>query len=133
MHKGEVEIEGDMATLADKNIFPGDVLWVKDSEIHENRDIAGESLILSCIDLSALIPSVADYCICMSIFLIANKILYTCETDNFYIYCTGNHPIVQCHDFRPNKLLSPKPQNYLRSIQPIIYVRFQIYILMHYE
>lgn len=68
MHKGEVEIEGDMATLADKNIFPGDVLWVKDSEIHENRDIAGESLILSCIDLSALIPSVADYCICMSIY-----------------------------------------------------------------
>ncbi|KAJ4773009.1 Ubiquitin carboxyl-terminal hydrolase 26 [Rhynchospora pubera] len=42
LHKGEVEIEGDMATLADKNIFPGDVLWVKDSEIHENRDIADE-------------------------------------------------------------------------------------------
>lgn len=42
LHKGSVEIEGDSATLADKNIFPGDVLWVKDSEIHENRDIAGK-------------------------------------------------------------------------------------------
>lgn len=41
LHKGSVEIEGDSATLADKNIFPGDVLWVSDSEIHENRDIAG--------------------------------------------------------------------------------------------
>lgn len=42
LHKGSAEIEGDSATLADKNIFPGDVLWVKDSEIHENRDIADE-------------------------------------------------------------------------------------------
>ncbi|KAJ0987329.1 hypothetical protein J5N97_005685 [Dioscorea zingiberensis] len=42
LHKGSVEIEGDSATLADKNIFPGDVLWVRDTEIHENRDIADE-------------------------------------------------------------------------------------------
>uniref|UniRef100_A0A1D1YFM5 Ubiquitin carboxyl-terminal hydrolase 26 n=1 Tax=Anthurium amnicola TaxID=1678845 RepID=A0A1D1YFM5_9ARAE len=42
LHKGSIEIEGDSATLADKNIFPGDVLWVCDSEIHENRDIADE-------------------------------------------------------------------------------------------
>ncbi|KAJ3692558.1 hypothetical protein LUZ60_011653 [Juncus effusus] len=43
LHKGSVEIEGDSSdTLADKNIFPGDVLWVKDSEIYENRDIADE-------------------------------------------------------------------------------------------
>ncbi|KAH7656175.1 ubiquitin carboxyl-terminal hydrolase 48 protein [Dioscorea alata] len=42
LHKGSVEIEGDTATLADKNIFPGDVLWVRDTEIHENRDIADE-------------------------------------------------------------------------------------------
>ncbi|CAA6664566.1 unnamed protein product [Spirodela intermedia] len=42
LHKGSLEIEGDSATLADKNIFPGDVLWVTDSEIHENRDIADE-------------------------------------------------------------------------------------------
>lgn len=42
LHKGTAEIEGDFSTLADKNIFPGDVLWVKDSEIHENRDIADE-------------------------------------------------------------------------------------------
>ncbi|XP_073011586.1 ubiquitin carboxyl-terminal hydrolase 26 [Typha latifolia] len=42
IHKGSVEIEGDSATLADKNIFPGDVLWIADSEIHENRDIADE-------------------------------------------------------------------------------------------
>ncbi|KAG0458006.1 hypothetical protein HPP92_023163 [Vanilla planifolia] len=40
--KGVVEIEGDSATLADKNIFPGDILWVVDSEIYENRDIADE-------------------------------------------------------------------------------------------
>nr|ABF94423.1 ubiquitin-specific protease 26, putative, expressed [Oryza sativa Japonica Group]BAG97095.1 unnamed protein product [Oryza sativa Japonica Group] len=42
LHKGSVEIEDDFATLADKCIFPGDVLWVKDSEIYENRDIADE-------------------------------------------------------------------------------------------
>lgn len=37
-----MEIEGDFDTLADKNIFPGDVLWVTDTEIHENRDIVGK-------------------------------------------------------------------------------------------
>ncbi|KAG8073826.1 hypothetical protein GUJ93_ZPchr0006g44257 [Zizania palustris] len=42
LHKGSVEIEDDLASLADKCIFPGDVLWVKDTEIHENRDIADE-------------------------------------------------------------------------------------------
>ncbi|KAF9591999.1 hypothetical protein IFM89_011582 [Coptis chinensis] len=42
LHKGNREIEDESATLADLNIFPGDVLWVKDSEIHENRDIADE-------------------------------------------------------------------------------------------
>ncbi|XP_020396160.1 UBP26 isoform X3 [Zea mays] len=40
LHKGSVEIEDDFATLADKSIFPGDFLWVRDSEIYENRDIA---------------------------------------------------------------------------------------------
>lgn len=45
LHKGTVEIEGDSATLADKSIFPGDVLWVTDTEIHENRDIAGNTVI----------------------------------------------------------------------------------------
>ncbi|XP_068659466.1 ubiquitin carboxyl-terminal hydrolase 26-like [Aristolochia californica] len=43
LHKGLIEIEGsESATLADMNIFPGDVLWVTDLEIHENRDIADE-------------------------------------------------------------------------------------------
>ncbi|KAJ8509961.1 hypothetical protein OPV22_000395 [Ensete ventricosum] len=42
LHKGSTEIGGDSATLADKNVFPGDVLWVTDSEIYENRDIADE-------------------------------------------------------------------------------------------
>ncbi|XP_047092916.1 ubiquitin carboxyl-terminal hydrolase 26 [Lolium rigidum] len=42
LHKGPLEIEDDFATLADKTIFPGDVLWVKDSEMFENRDIADE-------------------------------------------------------------------------------------------
>ncbi|PKA51623.1 Ubiquitin carboxyl-terminal hydrolase 26 [Apostasia shenzhenica] len=42
LHKGSAEIEGDSATLADKNIFPGDTLWVMDTEIYENRDIADE-------------------------------------------------------------------------------------------
>ncbi|KAG9443885.1 hypothetical protein H6P81_015225 [Aristolochia fimbriata] len=43
LHKGSREIEGsESATLADMNIFPGDVLWVTDLEIHENRDIADE-------------------------------------------------------------------------------------------
>lgn len=42
LHKGQKEIDGESATLADLNIFPGDVLWVADTEIHENRDIADE-------------------------------------------------------------------------------------------
>ncbi|KAK3025995.1 hypothetical protein RJ639_042152, partial [Escallonia herrerae] len=42
LHKGSRIIDGESITLADMNIFPGDVLWVTDSEIHENRDIADE-------------------------------------------------------------------------------------------
>ncbi|KAJ4951503.1 hypothetical protein NE237_028335 [Protea cynaroides] len=42
LHKRYTVIDGESATLADMNIFPGDVLWVTDSEIHENRDIADE-------------------------------------------------------------------------------------------
>ncbi|XP_043708962.1 ubiquitin carboxyl-terminal hydrolase 26-like [Telopea speciosissima] len=42
LHKGSRVIDGESATLADMNIFPGDVLWVTDSEVHENRDIADE-------------------------------------------------------------------------------------------
>ncbi|RXI09976.1 hypothetical protein DVH24_021742 [Malus domestica] len=42
LHKGTRIIEDESATLADMNIFPGDRLWVNDSEIHENRDIADE-------------------------------------------------------------------------------------------
>lgn len=41
LHKGFMEIDGDSTTLAENNIFPGDALWVTDSEIHENRNIAG--------------------------------------------------------------------------------------------
>ncbi|XP_008219811.1 PREDICTED: ubiquitin carboxyl-terminal hydrolase 26 isoform X1 [Prunus mume] len=42
LHKGTRIIDDEVATLADMNIFPGDKLWVNDSEIHENRDIADE-------------------------------------------------------------------------------------------
>ncbi|KAK8486160.1 hypothetical protein V6N11_019983 [Hibiscus sabdariffa] len=42
LHKGSQIIDQETATLADMNIFPGDKLWVKDSEIHEDRDIADE-------------------------------------------------------------------------------------------
>ncbi|XP_057955457.1 ubiquitin carboxyl-terminal hydrolase 26 isoform X2 [Malania oleifera] len=42
LHKGSRIIDGESATLADMNIFPGDTLWVTDSEIHEYRDIADE-------------------------------------------------------------------------------------------
>ena len=41
LRKGNRIIDGETDTLADKNIFPGDKLWVTDSEIHEHRDIAG--------------------------------------------------------------------------------------------
>lgn len=41
LHKGSRTIDGESATLADMDIFPGDTVWVTDSEIHENRDIAG--------------------------------------------------------------------------------------------
>lgn len=37
-------IDGESDTLADFNIFPGDLLWVTDSEIHEYRDIAGNNI-----------------------------------------------------------------------------------------
>ncbi|GMH10736.1 hypothetical protein Nepgr_012577 [Nepenthes gracilis] len=42
LHKGSRIIDAESATLADFNIFPGDILWVTDSEIHEYRDIADE-------------------------------------------------------------------------------------------
>ncbi|XP_030480385.1 ubiquitin carboxyl-terminal hydrolase 26 isoform X1 [Cannabis sativa] len=42
LHKGSRIIDKECATLADMSIFPGDKLWVIDSEIHENRDIADE-------------------------------------------------------------------------------------------
>lgn len=42
LHKSFAQIDGDSATLADKNIFPGDTLWVMDTEIYNNRDIADE-------------------------------------------------------------------------------------------
>ncbi|XP_076959230.1 ubiquitin carboxyl-terminal hydrolase 26-like [Bidens hawaiensis] len=42
LHKGTKIVDGESATLADECIFPGDVLWVTDTEIHENRDIAEE-------------------------------------------------------------------------------------------
>ncbi|KAM7513474.1 hypothetical protein LguiB_012349 [Lonicera macranthoides] len=42
LHKGSRVIEEEVATLADMNVFPGDILWVTDSKIHENRDIADE-------------------------------------------------------------------------------------------
>ncbi|KAI3972309.1 hypothetical protein MKX01_017913 [Papaver californicum] len=42
LHKGTRLIEEESATLADMNIFPGAVLWVRDSGIYENRDIADE-------------------------------------------------------------------------------------------
>lgn len=44
LHKGPNIIDGETACLADVNIFPGDILWVTDSKIHENRDIADELL-----------------------------------------------------------------------------------------
>ncbi|GKB39650.1 ubiquitin carboxyl-terminal hydrolase 26 [Tanacetum coccineum] len=42
LHKGSKIVDGETSTLADMCIFPGDLMWVTDSEIHENRDIADE-------------------------------------------------------------------------------------------
>ncbi|KAG2326869.1 hypothetical protein Bca52824_009597 [Brassica carinata] len=42
LHKGTQVIDQECATLADMNIFPGDKLWVRDTEKHEDRDIADE-------------------------------------------------------------------------------------------
>lgn len=47
LRKGNRIIDGETDTLADKNIFPGDKLWVMDSEIHEHRDIAGNFIFLA--------------------------------------------------------------------------------------
>lgn len=49
LHKGSKIIETETASLADMSIFPGDILWVTDSKIHENRDIAGKEQQLSCM------------------------------------------------------------------------------------
>lgn len=46
LHKGSTVIAGESDCLADLNIFPGDVLWVTDTEVHENRDIAGTILLI---------------------------------------------------------------------------------------
>lgn len=46
LRKGARIIDKESATLADMNIFPGDKLWVIDSEIHEHRDIAGISIVI---------------------------------------------------------------------------------------
>jgi ubiquitin carboxyl-terminal hydrolase 48 len=35
------ELVDDSATLSDLNILPGSYLWVMDTGLHENRDIAG--------------------------------------------------------------------------------------------
>ncbi|OMO60953.1 hypothetical protein CCACVL1_23793, partial [Corchorus capsularis] len=37
LNKGSQIIDQETATLADMNIFLGDRLWVKDSEIHQDR------------------------------------------------------------------------------------------------
>lgn len=50
LHKGSRTIEGETACLVDENIFPGDTLWVTDSQIHENRDIAGKCSKLKKLD-----------------------------------------------------------------------------------
>ncbi|KAM7264292.1 hypothetical protein ACFE04_001975 [Oxalis oulophora] len=42
LFKGSRTIEEETFTLADMNIFPKDLLLVRDSEIHEHRDIADE-------------------------------------------------------------------------------------------
>ncbi|KAL5145003.1 Ubiquitin carboxyl-terminal hydrolase 26 [Glycine soja] len=44
LHKGDriIDSDNEFATLADVNIFAGDQVIVRDSEIHENRDIADE-------------------------------------------------------------------------------------------
>ncbi|CAJ1973795.1 unnamed protein product [Sphenostylis stenocarpa] len=44
LHKGDriIDSDNECATLADLNIFAGDQIIVRDSEIHENRDIADE-------------------------------------------------------------------------------------------
>ena len=44
LQKGDttIDIDDECATLADVNIFAGDQIIVRDSEIHENRDIAGK-------------------------------------------------------------------------------------------
>lgn len=48
LHKGTKVIDQESATLADMNIFPGDKLWVRDTEMHEHRDIAGNKFTIIC-------------------------------------------------------------------------------------
>jgi len=43
LQKGDrrIDVDNECTTLADVNIFAGDQIIVRDSQIHENRDIAG--------------------------------------------------------------------------------------------
>ncbi|KAJ1379096.1 putative ubiquitin carboxyl-terminal hydrolase 26-like, partial [Sesbania bispinosa] len=44
LQKGDttIDIDDEFAALVDVNIFAGDQIIVRDSQIHENRDIADE-------------------------------------------------------------------------------------------
>lgn len=43
LQKGDrrIDVDNENTTLVDVNIFAGDQIIVRDSQIHENRDIAG--------------------------------------------------------------------------------------------
>jgi len=43
LQKGDrrIDVDNECTTLADVNIFAGDQIIVRDSQIHENRNIAG--------------------------------------------------------------------------------------------
>jgi hypothetical protein len=69
LHKGDRIIDNDdeSATLADANIFAGDQIIVRDSEIHENRDIAGklfDSAIMVMQSLYFYSHRDYEYCTC---------------------------------------------------------------------
>jgi len=46
LYKGDkiIDSSNENVTLVDVNIFAGDQIIIRDSEIHENRDIAGKLL-----------------------------------------------------------------------------------------
>lgn len=77
LHFCKEALTDDSATLSDLNILPGAHLWVTDTGLHENRDIAG---VVSILHISC--------CVCIFHVVCAAKVLGS-DTLLLYLYIRG--------------------------------------------